>query len=221
MFYREITLFHFHLYTHSSAISKVSLRPVSNEPNINLESFDANREIEYLQLLVSCASLDAGRVLAVTQKVQKLFEMFFMFWPGMFLHSPKHAKCVWSFFLLKIRKHFKETLCDDEDSINEIPTYIFGGGEWKKVMVWDVCKKHSGLSNMTPCLFPVSHHSTSKSTIRSNVQPFQWQRKIKTMNVMRCDALWQTGRYRKSWTFARLGDFWSDPPLACDGRIWV
>ena len=79
MFYREITLFHFHLYTHSSAISKVSLRPVSNEPNINLESFDANREIEYLQLLVSCASLDAGRVLAVTQKVQKLFEMFFMF----------------------------------------------------------------------------------------------------------------------------------------------
>ena len=94
MFYREITLFHFHLYTHSSAISKVSLRPVSNEPNINLESFDANREIEYLQLLVSCASLDAGRVLAVTQKVQKLFEMFFMFWPGMFLHSPKHAKCV-------------------------------------------------------------------------------------------------------------------------------
>ena len=130
MFYREITLFHFHLYTHSSAISKVSLRPVSNEPNINLESFDANREIEYLQLLVSCASLDAGRVLAVTQKVQKLFEMFFHVLARHVFALAKTCKMYLKFFFLiflKIMKYFKETLCDDEDSINEIPTYIRGG----------------------------------------------------------------------------------------------
>ena len=41
--------------------------------------------------------------------------------------------------------------------------------EWKKVMVYDVGKKHLGSSNLTPLLFPCSHKSTSKSTIRSNV----------------------------------------------------
>ena len=104
---------------------------------------------------------------------------FCMFWPD--VQNVFSSSC-----LVRIRKNFKETSWDAVDNINEIHTFIPGGSElrvgeraeWKKVMVWDVCKKHSGLSNMTPCLFPVSHHSTSKSTIRSNVQPFQWQKKI-------------------------------------------
>ena len=58
--------------------------------------------------------------------------------------------------------------------------HLFRGGselrvgewaEWKKVMVWDVCKKHSGLSNMTPV--PTTVQAEAQLGQMSNIFNFQ------------------------------------------------
>ena len=100
--------------------------------------------------------------------------------PGMFWHRPKTCKKfgflldIW--FLGKRKKGRQLSLFLGQSKQG-------GSGEWaecKKVMVWDVCKKHSGLSNSIPSLFPSSHNSTSKGKSRSNSQgkkrTFLWQK---------------------------------------------